>query len=108
VQSTFPLAGSTDAMTQEMVLLDAVFLAESLDHANWQQLSQVARALPDGPVKERFGEVVREVEAEEDDHLRWAHDTRSRMTSLQIRSSAMATAGAKAEEMLARVRRWLE
>jgi hypothetical protein len=35
VESTFALNGSLDLMTAEMAMLDAVFLAESMDHANW-------------------------------------------------------------------------
>src|SRR4051812_30533526 len=38
VESTFMLSGSVDLMTAEMAMLDAVFLAESADHANWKAL----------------------------------------------------------------------
>jgi hypothetical protein len=35
LEATFLLAGSVDVMTAEMVMLDAVFLAESMCHHNW-------------------------------------------------------------------------
>src|SRR5699024_7391206 len=38
LESTFLLGGSVDPMDQEMVMLDAVFLAEAKDNANWATL----------------------------------------------------------------------
>ena len=35
LESTFLLAGSVDLMTQELVMPDAVLLAEAKEHANW-------------------------------------------------------------------------
>jgi hypothetical protein len=35
LESTFLLEGSVDLMTQELVMLDAVLLAQAKDHANW-------------------------------------------------------------------------
>ena len=43
VESTFMLNGALDVMTREMAMLDAVFLAESMDHANWQLLAAARR-----------------------------------------------------------------
>jgi rubrerythrin len=107
VESTFLLAGSVDAMTQEMVMLDAVLLAESLDHANWTALTELAGELPEGALKEAFVEAVTEVGTEENDHLMWARGTRTELITLQAKSRMMAAAGAKAEELVATVRSWL-
>jgi hypothetical protein len=46
------------------------------------------------------------VEDEEDEHVGWARETRATLTLLQAHSSVMTAAGAKAEELLARVRNW--
>ena len=39
VEATFKLGGSLDLVTAEFAMLDAVFLAESMDHANWTSLA---------------------------------------------------------------------
>src|ERR671910_789444 len=46
LESTFLLGGSVDLMTQELVMLDAVLLAEAKDHANWACLSALTGELP--------------------------------------------------------------
>jgi len=106
VESTFMLSGSTDLMTQEMAMLDAVFVAESLDHANWHSLSELTSKMPAGPVRDRFQSAVNEVEAQEDEHLEWARTTRARLTQMQAESSLATTLGLKAEEMIARIQSW--
>jgi len=100
-------SGGVDIMTAEMAMLDAVFIAESVDHANWQTMRKIADALPEGPLKQRFNEAVDEVEAQEDEHLEWARTTKERLTMLQMKSTMMAKAGAKAEELVVTVRNWL-
>jgi rubrerythrin len=107
LQATFLLGGSIDVMTQELVMLDAVMLAEARDHANWSFLSQLVAEVPDGPAKEALAGAVGRVEPQEDNHLGWAQETRSKMMMLQAKSKAMATAGAKMEEMAAKVKDWL-
>jgi rubrerythrin len=95
-------------MVLEMAMLDAVFVAESVDHANWQALSQMAEKLNSHAMGSALKRAVAEVEPEEDKHLRWAHDTRARMTMLQAGSSAMEARGEKAEEMFAKLQDWLK
>jgi rubrerythrin len=107
LESTFALAGSVDVMTAEMALLDAVFLAESVDHANWQALAQLTQQMPEGEARSAFQRAVDAVEHEEDEHLEWAQQTRARLVMLQARSDLLANVGEKAEELLARVRNWL-
>jgi len=106
LESTFLLEGSVDLMTAEMVMLTAVFIAESVDHANWATLAATIDALPDGETKDRAAEVVSEVVAEEDEHLEWARTMRQRMTIVQASSSMLAGAGLKAEEALASIKGW--
>jgi rubrerythrin len=107
VESTFLLAGSVDLMTQELVMLDAVMLAEAKDHANWSGLSQMVDSFPEGELRDHVRRAVERVEPQEDDHLGWAQETRSKLIALQVKSSAMATVGAKAEEAVARIKDWL-
>src|SRR4029453_16094141 len=83
LESTFLLAGSVDLMTLELVMLDAVLLAEVKDHANWSSLAAMVEDLPAGEVRESLDAAVDEIEVQEDEHLRWAQDTRCRMISLQ-------------------------
>ena len=107
LESTFLLAGSVDVMTAETAMLDAVFVAESVDHANWKALAQLASQLPAGNLRDAFQQAVDEVEQQEDEHLSWAQRTRERLVTLQARSDVLASVGEKAEELLARVRNWL-
>jgi rubrerythrin len=106
VESTFALAGSLDPMLAETVMLDAVFVAECVDHANWQTLGQIAKKLPAGEHRDAFERAVDEVEADEDEHLTWATQTRERLTMLQVESNIVTTAGVKLEEAIATVKSW--
>jgi len=103
VESTFLLGGSVDLMTQELVMLDAVLLAEAKDHANWSGLSELVDVMPEGEVREAVREAVDRVEPEEDEHLGWAQDMRSKLIFAQVRSGAVQSMTAKAEEMVARI-----
>ncbi|MFO7280733.1 MAG: DUF892 family protein [Thermoanaerobacterales bacterium] len=106
VESTSLLGGSLDVTTREMVMLQAVFLAESLDHAHWQTIAELADHLPDGDLKDRWARAVGEVGPEEDEHLEWARETMGKMVMLQAASGTMAAVGAKAEELVETVRGW--
>jgi ferritin-like metal-binding protein YciE len=103
VESTFLLGGSVDLMTQELVMLDAVLLAEAKDHANWVGMSQLVSAFPEGELRSAVQAAVDEVLPQEDDHVNWAQDMRTKLISAQVTSSAMQTMTAKAEEMVARI-----
>jgi hypothetical protein len=103
VESTFLVGGSVDLMTQELVMLDAVLLAEAKDHANWSGLAQLVDVVPEGEARDAVRAAVERVEPEEDEHLGWVQDVRTKLISTQVRSGAMQTVAAKAEEMVARV-----
>ena len=60
-------------------MLDAVFLAETIDHANWTTFGALTELLPDGALRSAFEAAVGEVEAQEDEHLGWAKETRQRL-----------------------------
>jgi rubrerythrin len=107
LESTFLLSGSVDLMTQELVMLDAVLLAEAKDHANWSGLSQLVDTFPEGEIRDHVRRAVERVEPQEDDHLGWAQETRSKLIALQVKSGVMATIGAKTEEAVARIKDWL-
>ena len=94
VESTFLLGGSTDALTQELAMLEAVVLAETKDRANWQLLARLAPEMPSGKVQTAFVEAAGKVLEEEDQHFGWASDTRARLLFTQAtgRSPDDATA----------------
>lgn len=104
LESTFMLAGSLDPMVQEMAMLDAVVLAEVIDHANWSNLARLAAATPEGPIRDAMTAAVEEVEPEEDEHLTWALETKAKMTEMQATSPAMAKVGMSVESLTAVVR----
>jgi ferritin-like metal-binding protein YciE len=104
LESTFLLGGSVDLFTQEQVMLDAVLLAEAKDHANWSCLAGMVEDLPQGDAREALETAVEEVEVQEDEHLRWAQDTRCRMISLQATSGPTSSLSMKTEEIIARIK----
>lgn len=106
LESTFLVSGALDIMTEEMAMLDAVFVAESVDRANWHAMREICEDLPAGEVQRRFTSAVDEVLSQEEEHLDWARETRAKLTKLQLKSSLMATMGAKSEELIATVRGW--
>ena len=107
LEATFLLGGSVDLMTQELVMLDAVLLAEAKDHANWSCLAAMVEDLPAGNIREAMEAAVDEIEVQEDEHLHWAQDTRCRMISLQATSGPMSSLSMKAEEVVAAIRNLL-
>lgn len=106
VESTYMLAGSVDMMTAEMVMLTAVLIAESVDHANWQAMKAIIEALPDGSVRTHAADIITEIAEDEDEHLAWARDMRQRMTLVEASSSTMAGAALRVEETVARIKSW--
>jgi ferritin-like metal-binding protein YciE len=106
VESTYIGTGSLDLLTAEMAMLDAVFLAETMCHTNWQLLAKLTGALPEGATRDAMKAAVDEVEDQEDKHLEWAHDTKGRLVQMQAKSSLATTVGLKTEEMVAKIKGW--
>jgi rubrerythrin len=79
LESTFLLAGSVDPLTAELALVDAVFIAESVDHANWKLIAKLTEQLPEGELRDAFRVAVDEVETQEDEHLAWAMNAKEQL-----------------------------
>jgi rubrerythrin len=106
VDATYLGSGALDPMTAEMAMLDAVFLAETMCHTNWELLSKLSESIADDTTRSTFREAIDEVEEQEDQHLEWAKSTKARMIQMQAQSSLGTTVGLKAEEVVARVKSW--
>ena len=108
LESTFLAGGSYDVMTAEAQMLNAVFIAETVDHANWKYLSTVCKELPKGELRSVMERITGEVEQQEDNHLGWARDMRDRMTMMQTKSQMTTKVAMKAEEMVAQIKSWFD
>jgi rubrerythrin len=106
LESTFLLGGSVNLMAQESVMLDAVFLAESMCQSNWVAVGQLAERMDEGPIRDQVLAAYEEVAAEEDEHIGWATEMRSKLIVLQADHSAVMAVGAKAKELVATVKGW--
>lgn len=104
LEATFLLTGSVDLMTQEMVMLDAVLLAETVDHSNWSCLSSLTQEMAPGEARDALAQAVGKVEDQEDEHVRWATEMRARMIVTLATNRTMAKAATKAEELIARIK----
>jgi hypothetical protein len=104
LESTFLLGGSVDLLTQELVMLDAVLLAEAKDQANWSCVAGMVEDLAPSTARDALESAVEDVEVQEAEHLTWARDTRCRMISLQATSGPTTSLSMKAEEVVARIK----
>jgi len=100
LEATFMLDGSLDIMTRELAMLDAVVLAETVDHANWQAIEQIGSELPEGADKEAFLEATNQVRPQEDEHLSWALNKRAQLIHLQATRPLIASMAATAESAI--------
>jgi hypothetical protein len=75
------LAGSVDLLTLETAFLEAVVFAEHKCHDNWTLLGQLGAILPDERSRQIVRDAVAAVEPQEDEHIRWATDTRAQLTT---------------------------
>lgn len=79
VESTYLLAGSVDATTAELSMLEAVMLAEAKDHGNWELLATIAEQMAPSRVRSQLEAATAEVLAQEEEHHTWASETRAGM-----------------------------
>jgi rubrerythrin len=102
LECTFLLAGGSTEPVQEMTMLDAVVLAETVDHANWQTLGRLVAALPTSRAAEAVAAAMAEVESQEVRHLSWAQETRACLTLLEagVASSEGDDLGSRTKEEL--------
>jgi ferritin-like metal-binding protein YciE len=103
LEGSFMLSGSVDLMDQEMVMLNAVVLAETIDSANWETLAALAEVLADGEVKQALDRAVEQVLPQEIEHIDWPRQMRQQMVLLQARSKAMQTVGLSATAMMDKI-----
>jgi len=108
VESTFLLGGSLDLVDRELVMLEAVFLAEAKDQANWECFAQLAAALPESDTRAAFEAAAEQVASQEDEHFLWAREARSRLISARAQSSLVVDATSPIEEQIALVESLLE
>jgi hypothetical protein len=108
VEATFAIDGSVDLMTKELLMLDAVVLAETVDHANWKMIEQIGGELDDGTAGAAFDAAVSEVLPQEDQHIMWASQTRKRMIAMQATSPVTAGVVETAEQVMSRVTSWFD
>ncbi|HEX7135560.1 MAG TPA: ferritin-like domain-containing protein [Iamia sp.] len=103
LEGSFLLSGSVDLMDQEMAMLNAVVLAETIDSANWETLAALADTLADGDVKDAMTRAVEKVLPQEVDHIGWARQMRQQMILLQAQSKAVQTVGMGASALMDRI-----
>jgi rubrerythrin len=106
LESTFVLSGSVDLVTAELAMLDAVFLAESMDHANWTLLAQLAAQLDDTPWAEPLRAAVDEVLEQEAEHLTWATRTKAQLVTFLASSDGTATLSDSDAELVDHIQAW--
>src|SRR5690606_31754398 len=61
LETTFMLTGSGDPILAEMSMLEAVLLAETIDHSNWMGIANLTMELPEGKLRKAFQKAVDEV-----------------------------------------------
>jgi len=103
LEGSFMLSGSVDLMDQEMVMLNAVVLAETIDSANWETLAALAESLADGEIKTALNAAVERVLPQEVEHIDWPRQMRQQMMLLQARSKAMQTVGLSATALMDKI-----
>jgi ferritin-like metal-binding protein YciE len=79
LESTWALGGSIDDATEELMMIEAVMVAEAKCLGNWQLLANIATDMADGEVKRQFTSTTADVLAEESEHYGWATEARTRM-----------------------------
>jgi rubrerythrin len=101
LKATTSLQG-VDLLTLEVAMLDAVFVAEAVDHANWEALAKLSADMQGEGFAAALKRAVQEVEPQEDEHLTWAKETRMKLIRLLAHSTAAQAGTEKLEETVAR------
>ena len=79
LESTWCITGSVDPMTAELAMLEAVLLAETKDHGNWELLDLLGAQMAAGDVRTQFEAAVPLVLGQEEEHYGWASAARTRL-----------------------------
>lgn len=106
VEAISVLSGAVDPVARETAMLDAVFIAESIDRANWRLMARLRDELPVGEARSAFAEAVALAEIDEDEHVEWARTTRERIALLKASRSPVRPVRTTADEMASTIRHW--
>jgi ferritin-like metal-binding protein YciE len=110
LEATFLLRGSVDPAAAELVMLDAVLMAEARDRANWEGLAALADDLTDSAVRERIRMATNRVIDEEDEHVRWAKTQRAKLLGMLAHGVSVDEADGHgdrvADGIVDRIRHW--
>jgi rubrerythrin len=98
------LPDGADEATLDLVILEAVVLAETKCHADWTLVQKLTEEMPKGEARAAFQAAVDQVEEQEDEHIRWARDTWENMILLQARSTLVQKGVAMAEKAMHKVK----
>jgi rubrerythrin len=98
------LPDGADEATLDLLMLEAVVLAETKCHADWTLVQKLTQEMPDGAARRAFQQAVDQVEEQEDEHIRWARDTWEKLIMTQAKSSVAQKGMAMAEKAVARVK----
>lgn len=90
-------------MTAEMIMLNAVLVAETIDHADWEGVKAMADSAPLRSGRRRPARGLRPRRPRRGRAPGLGTTMRLRMTKMHASSEAIATMGAKTEEMIATV-----
>src|SRR4051812_14771959 len=77
LEATFLLQGSSDPVTAEWAMWEAVMLAEAKDRHNWVTLANLATQMTEGTLRTQFETVTGAVLQQEQEHYSWASETRA-------------------------------
>lgn len=77
--------GTARELEVENAILQAVFLAECKDQADWQMLASLVEELPEGEPRQALADAVAEVAPQEDDHVGWARSTWAALNTEQVK-----------------------
>jgi rubrerythrin len=85
-QALILLTDGADADTVELAILEGVVLAETKCHSDWSLIQKLTGELPEGDARDAFQAAVDQVEAQEDEHIRWARQTWEEMVTTRART----------------------
>jgi hypothetical protein len=102
------LPDGADEATLDLMILEAVMLAETKCHGDWSLIQKLTEEIPAGPAHDAFAAAVAQVEQQEDEHLNWARGTWEKLVMTQAKSSLAQKGMAMAEKAVHKVKDMLE
>jgi hypothetical protein len=108
LESTSLPDGTIDLTAQELVMLDAVLLAEAKSQANWSCLAALAENMSEGEARDAFHEAVGAVLLQAAERFAWVSEARTKIVTAQATSRAAQVVDEAAETIVSRIRKWLD